>query len=428
MNKKDIYLLLVFLLSSLPGSTVQAKDHSTRMVDDAVAIMYINNAVLTPEEELEDDLEISGLAAPATSILQEIDTNPLLARFIHSKKMERNDLDANCKLLTSQLQAEGRDCEADRVLSYCQTRRSEINSQIGFYHKMRGDQRKLFTRIWHNIKRNSSNFWYRIGPIGRNFLRNLGDESWQIVVSGGTLSGSTLKNLIKHSAKTLGRQRIKEIVYKGVQRLLQGQIEIAQAAGVKICDSDNESGESAPSQSQETSGEKQVSSFSGSWTCGSDSGYLGAWMQGGDPNTQIEEAELVFDLVSDTTGVSFDISFHGIVQIAMYGASGTSLYYQKAEDFISGTGQAEWVESYFFGTVTMNRIETLFGLDENSDNSVYDDTFSHTAIGGFSPEFNEIHVCFHDHTREQFESIMKQPFDQLLANCSSKNYFVCKPR
>ena len=141
---------------------------------------------------------------------------------------------------TSRLQSEGKDCEANKVQSYCQEKRGEINSQIGFYHKMRGDQRKLFTRMWHSIKRNSSNFWHRIGPLGRNFLRQAGPAVLQMVTSGG-LSGDALKTLLKHTAKSMGRERIKQVVYQGVQRLLQGQIDIAAAAGVDICEPEEES-------------------------------------------------------------------------------------------------------------------------------------------------------------------------------------------
>jgi hypothetical protein len=76
----------------------------------------------------------------------------------------------------------------------------------------------------------------------------------------------------------------------------------------------------------------------------------------------------------------------------------------------------------------MNLTETMFARYEDSDDVVYHQTFDHAVFGGFSPELNEIHLCFDVHTREQFEGIMKQPFDQLLANCATQNYFVCTPK
>jgi hypothetical protein len=62
----------------------------------------------------------------------------------------------------------------------------------------------------------------------------------------GNLSGSTLKQLLKHTAKSMGRERIREIVYKGVSRLLQGQIAIAQEAGVDICEDEESAEDTSP--------------------------------------------------------------------------------------------------------------------------------------------------------------------------------------
>jgi hypothetical protein len=232
---QPIFLLVVLVSGMTPQADGRAANKPTHTVYDAVNLLYLSDAILTPDDEVDDTPEVSLLYSPAKSSLPASDADSLLARIIHAKKMERNDLEANCALLISQLQAQGKNCEADQVLEYCETKRSEINSQIGFYHKVRGDQRKLFTQVWHSIKGSAESIWYRIGPTGRNFLRNLGQESLQIVASGGTLSGTTLKGLVKHQIKAMGRQRIRETVYKGVERLLLGQMEIARAAGVDIC-------------------------------------------------------------------------------------------------------------------------------------------------------------------------------------------------
>lgn len=258
MKYKSLFLLLIFSCSLIPFKPVQAKGKITKTIDDAAALMYISDTILLDESELDDSPEAIGMLSLVQKRSADIDTNPLLARIIHAKKMQRNDLDANCKLLTARLRAEGKDCEADKVNSYCQKKRSEINSQIGFYRKMRGDQRKFFTRMWHSMKRNSSNFWHKIGPIGRNILRKVGPEVLQVVVSGGTLNSGVLKTIFKHHARSAVRDRIKQVVFQGVQRLLQGQIEIAQAAGVDICDPEEKSAQSEsekPNEDKETTEE-----------------------------------------------------------------------------------------------------------------------------------------------------------------------------
>ena len=208
---------------------------------------------MLPESELDLDEESVGLLAPVHTNPAEVDTSPLLARIIHAKKMQRNDLDANCRLLKAYYRAQGKNCEVDRVNQTCQAKRAEINSLIGFYHKMRGDRRKLFTRVWHNVKRNSSNFWYKIGPVGRNFLRQMGKEALQMVVSGG-FSGSVFKTMVEHTAKTMGREQIRKIAYQGVARLLKGQLALAEAAGVDIC-ADEEQEEVTTEEKKEEQGD-----------------------------------------------------------------------------------------------------------------------------------------------------------------------------
>jgi len=240
MRKRSLVLLCIFLVGLVPFSPVRAEGEIKRDLDDAVSFLYLSDAILLPEGELDLEEASMGLLAPVfVGTVDEVDIKPLLARIIHSKKMTRNDLDANCKLLKARLKAEGRDCDLKKVDQYCQSERAEINLLIKYYRNKRGDQRKFFTKVWHNIKRNARNFWHRIGPVGRKFLRNMGDEAFQMAISGG-LSGATFKNLVKHTVKSMGRQKIREIVYQGVGRMLQGQINILTAAGVDICDEEEE--------------------------------------------------------------------------------------------------------------------------------------------------------------------------------------------
>lgn len=96
--------------------------------------------------------------------------------------------------------------------------------------------------------------WRGIGPLGRKFLREVGSEALKIFASGGSLNVGVIKNLFKHTAKSMIRDRIRPAMLHGIERLLQGQIEIAQAAGVDICDNDKSEAESSTA-----SGEEKVS-------------------------------------------------------------------------------------------------------------------------------------------------------------------------
>jgi hypothetical protein len=200
-----------------------------------------------------------------------------------------------------------------------------------------------------------------------------------------------------------------------VERLLRGQIEILQAAGVDICDPD-----------EELAGNEDAV-MAEKWACSSETGYLGDYLHASTSNVEIDKQELLFDLTANPTTVELDLSFHGIARIPLQSASGEPAGYQKTEDLYTGEGSADWDGDYFYGSITMNRVETLYGRYEGAEDVVYDQTFDHAVFGGFSPELNQIHLCFDVHTREQFEGIKDQPFDQLLPNCATQNYFICTP-
>ncbi len=239
MKNKSFFLLFVFLLSLIPLSSVQADDKISTSLEDAISLMYVSDAILVGETELEEAFHSPVLLAPVANILYDEPDNAALAFALQAAKNLRNDLDASCALLTSQYRQAGKNCEADLIKATCDEKRAEINAEIGLLHKKRGDRRRTATKIYHFFKRSGKSIWHRIGPIGRTFLRRLGPEVLQMAATGG-LSGGVLKNLLKHTAKSMGRERIKQVVFQGVQRLLQGQIEIAQAAGVDICDPEEE--------------------------------------------------------------------------------------------------------------------------------------------------------------------------------------------
>jgi hypothetical protein len=70
----------------------------------------------------------------------------------------------------------------------------------------------------------------------------VGDEAFEVAASGGSLSGGAFKRLLKQAAKSTAREELKRTVYQGMERLLQGQVKIARAAGVL----DDDSGENGP--------------------------------------------------------------------------------------------------------------------------------------------------------------------------------------
>jgi hypothetical protein len=236
INKtKSWTLLLVFSLSLVPFSVGQA-EIPVRTFEEARSLLYLGDAFLEDEANLDTAVYFPEMAAPAPGVQRAEGAEEVMGRMIHAAKQERNDLDANCRQLQSRYQTAG-DQEAVRKLkAYCDSERQRLTNRIGFLHKLRGDRRKLFTRWWHSIKRSSANLWRRIGPLGRNILRKVGDEAFNTVVSGGTLGGGVARDILKRALTSTGRGLLREtakrMVLQGMQELVQGQVQIAREAGI----------------------------------------------------------------------------------------------------------------------------------------------------------------------------------------------------
>ncbi len=237
-KKKSMLLLLVFSLSFFPVGTGQAED-SKRTFEEARSLLYLGDAFLEQETNLDTAVDFSELMAPAPGIQRAEGAEEVMDRMIHAAKQERNDLDANCNQLKSRYQIAGNQDAARKVAAYCRAEHQKLTNRIEFLRKLRGDRRKLFTRWWHSIKRSSANLWQQIGPLGRNIFRKVGDEAFNTVVSGGSLNSGVVRRLAKQAFKSTAREKMKQIIFRGVERLLEDQIRIAREAGVLDAEDDD---------------------------------------------------------------------------------------------------------------------------------------------------------------------------------------------
>ncbi|MDZ7843599.1 MAG: hypothetical protein U5K99_02180 [Anaerolineales bacterium] len=228
---KSWVLLVVFSFSLVPFGAGQAEGPG-RTFEEARFLLYLGGTFLEDEISLDTAAHSPELMVPVPGVRQAEGADEILDRMIHATKQERNDLDANCRQLQSRYQSAGDKEAVQKVDTYCKAERQRLTRRISFLHKLRGDRRKALTRFWHSIKRGSANFWQQIGPVGRNILRKVGDEAFNTVASGGSLSGGVVRRLVKQAVKSTAREQLKQVMCRGLERLLQGQVKIAREAGV----------------------------------------------------------------------------------------------------------------------------------------------------------------------------------------------------
>ena len=241
MKRKSFILLLVFLLTLIPFFFFFASSELSRTLENSLSLMYVSDSILL--NEIVDDETSSNTKVSSRTLTGYLpdETTDLINQMVNATKAQRNDHDQKCRETIEIYRQQGKTCEVDQTNAYCKSKRAELTAKIAALRMKRGgDMRKWFTKQWHGLKRAGAKFWHRIGPLGRKFLREVGPQALKIVAAGGPGTEALLRNLIKHTAKNMARQRMKQIGLQALQRILKVQIEVATAAGVDICEKKEE--------------------------------------------------------------------------------------------------------------------------------------------------------------------------------------------
>lgn len=235
MKTRSIFLLIVLGASLLPITPVLAEEEPLRKFDDALALAYASHSILQGEADEGGAAHAgSGLMA-AARVDQSDEGKAALGNLIHATKQQRNSLDDKCRSLKAAAKAKDAKCEQQVLHDYCSAQRAKLNRRIGLLHKLRGDQRKLFTRLWHSIKRTGDRIWRAVGPVGRRVLRRAGQEVLNVATSGGSLGASVVKDILIRHAVDVGTQELSSLMERGLTRFMRGQVALAKAAGVQKC-------------------------------------------------------------------------------------------------------------------------------------------------------------------------------------------------
>jgi len=238
MKTKSLLLLIVFLGSMIPVTNVDAENQIQRDFDDSVVLLHASRAILLDEEDLLETSRAPGAMQIANPSTPADAKDAALANLIQATKDQRNSLDASCSQLKEVYSSSDHRCERQVLEDYCSTQKDKLNQRLGFLHKLRGDRRKLITRMWHSVKRSAENAWRAVGPVGRRLLRRVGPEVVEVVLSGGVLNLGVLRKILIKEARNIGKGELERLLSSGMERLMAGQAAFAQAAGVGDCTSE----------------------------------------------------------------------------------------------------------------------------------------------------------------------------------------------
>ncbi len=275
MKIRNTAVLIVFLVGLLPISPVTAQSPAEGSLNESVSLAYASHSILLDEADEEEDGQTSDAVqeAPQTNAA---DGKEALGYLIHATKQQRNELNDSCRQLRAAYQSAGKTCELQILNDYCKAEEAKLNQRIGFLHKLRGDRRRFFTRMWHSLKRTGARIWTAVGPVGRRILRNVGPEAAKIVLSGGSLSEGVIRKLVIKEARSVGKAELNRLLEKGVGRFLQSQAALAQAAGISDCTA--EKIEEARQQVAGDVGEPEMQAQSGQGeSCEANWLYTGYW-------------------------------------------------------------------------------------------------------------------------------------------------------
>jgi hypothetical protein len=235
IKKKSCLLLFLLLMTWMPVGLARAQDPEMRAFDDSLALAYASHSILLGEVDEEGVARVGGGLMSAAQAGQGDEGKAALGSLIHATKQQRNSLDDYCRRNLAAAKAEGDPCVQQVLQDHCSAQRAKLNRRIGFLHKVRGDQRKFITRVWHSIKRTGERIWHAVGPVGRRILRRAGEEALKVAKSGGSLSLKVARDILIRHAVDVGVEELDLLIKRGIDRFLFGQVALARAAGVQDC-------------------------------------------------------------------------------------------------------------------------------------------------------------------------------------------------
>lgn len=206
MARRTLSLLLGLLMVaslSLPAAT--ADPPTERSIDDALAFDFAWGAL-----------------APGVGTQRELDAG--WRRYVEDQlnavKRELRELEVSRRVALAEFSEPQDSCEREAVERTYRAEQQRLRENVRALRQIRGDKRGFLSKAWH-----------RIGPSGRRILRAFGDESLEVLRSGGSLHGGVARRILFR----IGRREITDTALRAVTRKVHGRSAKAVGAAVDEC-------------------------------------------------------------------------------------------------------------------------------------------------------------------------------------------------
>jgi hypothetical protein len=213
-----VVLVVAVLLSSLVGSitTSSASSQVEHPLDETLLLLASAELWATgggePVAALNRSPGLSAPAAPLAGSARQIQVSVNAVKEVIA--MKQAAYEQSTAMLEGNVSAETLQAHEEKHLL-------EMNQLNGALEELRKEwrrQKRFLPKLVKPFKQAGGWFWHQIGPAGRQILRAVGDDLIQIVVAGDPVSGRVIKMLILKHARTVGREKAKELLVRLVLR------------------------------------------------------------------------------------------------------------------------------------------------------------------------------------------------------------------
>jgi hypothetical protein len=398
-------------------------DAGGRTLEDGLRLMSVSQTILAGEfeEEMEYARGMSVMALVGWPQTASVD-DQLLEAMINSVKFQIAILIKECNATRGVLEGRNEECAVSTLDALCEEGKAELRSTLSLLRQIRGDKRKLFTRLGDSVRRTGQRIWHAVGPVGRRILRALGDEVVQAVKSPGGLEFKALRVIIRSRLKSLARTELRNAIQRGVERQVLMNWEVARGPTGDQCLGVGE--DQAAVSTEEMAAIQELEDRI--YECVGDKGLVEYYRSGESATMVFNSATMDFPIAVSFASNTIDLHYEyktDVSHATIRGRDGVIIGWNRIT--MHGVGEASGVfdrsSGIFFLTFDDTRIST-----DTSQAAPWEKVFTHNVFGILSDDYATIQVCdglvYAPPSKEALITVKPEAFKEY---CAWKHYYLC---